>query len=202
MARKGRGRLSSIQLLPQECNQVVMWAAAELQENARTQLEIYKEFSAKLEALQRESRGELEFTIPSFSAFNRYSINLDAMTRDLNETREMAAAISDTFDPEESDDLTLVAAKAIKALIFTMLRTQRGKIGSKDAKALADALRSATHAQSVSTARRDKIEAKFKAQAEKAIEKVSKEKGMSAEVVAQLRRDFLGVKPKQKKDAA
>ncbi|ARQ59200.1 DUF3486 family protein [Rhizobium sophoriradicis] len=202
MARKGRGRLSSIQLLPQECNQVVMWAAAELQENARTQLEIYKEFSAKLEALQRESRGELEFTIPSFSAFNRYSINLDAMTRDLNETREMAAAISDTFDPEESDDLTLVAAEAIKALIFTMLRTQRGKIGSKDAKALADALRSATHAQSVSTARRDKIEAKFKAQAEKAIEKVSKEKGMSAEVVAQLRRDFLGVKPKQKKDAA
>ncbi|MBB2685156.1 UNVERIFIED_ORG: Lhr-like helicase [Rhizobium etli] len=202
MARKGRGRLSSIQLLPQECNQVVMWAAAELQENARTQLEIYKEFSGKLEALQRESRGELEFTIPSFSAFNRYSINLDAMTRDLNETREMAAAISDTFDPEESDDLTLVAAEAIKALIFTMLRTQRGKIGSKDAKALADALRSATHAQSVSTARRDKIEAKFKAQAEKAIEKVSKEKGMSAEVVAQLRRDFLGVKPKQKKDAA
>ncbi|PDT05717.1 hypothetical protein CO666_03685 [Rhizobium chutanense] len=201
MARKGRGRLSSIQLLPQEANQIVMWAAAELQDSSRTQLEIYQEFSDKLEELQRESRGELEFKIPSFSAFNRYSINLDAMTRDLNETREMAAAISDTFDPEESDDLTLVAAEAIKALIFTLLRTGRGKIDSKDAKQLADALRSATHAQSVSTARRDKIEAKFKAQAEKAIEKVSKEKGMSAETIAQLRRDFLGVKPK-KKDAA
>ncbi len=75
MARKGRGRLSSIQLLPQECNQVVMWAAAELQDSSRTQLEIYKEFSGKLEELQRESRGELEFTIPSFSSFNRYSIN-------------------------------------------------------------------------------------------------------------------------------
>jgi hypothetical protein len=202
MARKGRGRLSSIQLLPAECNHVVMWAAAELQDTSRTQLDIYKEFVAKLEELQRLSRGELEFTIPSFSAFNRYSVNLDAMTRDLNETREMAAAISDSFDAEESDDLTLVAAEAIKALIFTMLRTQRGKISSKDAKALADALRSATHAQSVSTARREKIEAKFAAQAERAIEKVSKEKGMSADTIAQLRRDFLGVKPKKKKDAA
>jgi Lhr-like helicase len=201
MARKGRGRLSSIQTLPPECNQVVMWAAAELQDTARTQLDIYQEFVTKLQELQRQSRGELEFRIPSFSSFNRYSINLDAMTRDLNETREMAAAISDTFDPEESDDLTLVAAEAIKALIFTMLRTQRGKISSKDAKALADALRSATHAQSVSTARREKIEAKFKDQAEKAIDKVSKEKGMSAETVAQLRRDFLGVKPKKKRDA-
>lgn len=202
MARKGRGRLSAIQLLPAECNHVVMWAAAELQESSRTQVDIYKEFVSKLQELQRESRGELEFKLPSLSMFNRYSINLDAMTRDLNETREMAAAISDTFDPEESDDLTLVAAEAIKALIFTLLRTQRGKINSKDAKQLADALRSATHAQSVSTARRDKIEAQFKAQAEKAIEKVSKEKGMSSETIAQLRRDFLGVKPKKKKEPA
>lgn len=202
MARKGRGRLSAIQLLPPECNQVVMWAAAELQEAGRTQVDIYKEFVSKLEELQRESRGELEFKLPSLSMFNRYSINLDAMTRDLNETREMAAAISDTFDPEESDDLTLVAAEAIKALIFTLLRTQRGKINSKDAKQLADALRSATLAQSVSTARREKIEAKFRAQAEKAIEKVSKEKGLSADTIAQMRRDFLGVKPKKGKDAA
>jgi len=191
---KGRGRLSSIQLLPPECSHVVMWAAAELQESARTQLEIYQDFMAKLEEVQRQSRGEVDFKIPSFSAFNRYSIALDAMTRDLNETREMAAAIAGTLDAKESDDLTIVAVEAVKSLVFTLLRTRRGKIDEKGAKALADALRSAAQAQGVSTARLQKVQAETKAAAKAAVAAVVKAKGITVEGANEILDKFLGVK--------
>jgi hypothetical protein len=162
MARKGRGRLNSLQLLPPEVNHIVSWAAGELQDTNRSQLDIYQEFSDKLNHAKRESRGELEFVIPSFSSFNRYSIGLDEMTREINEAREMAAAIAGTFDAEESDDLTLIAVEAIKSLIFTTVRTKRGKLDTKDTKQLADALRSALTAQNISTTRRQKVEAEYK----------------------------------------
>lgn len=187
MARKGRGRLNSIQTLPPEVNHIVAWAAAELQANQRSQLDIYQEFSDKLAHAMRESRGELEFKIPSFSAFNRYSIALDDLTRELNETREMAAAIASTFDPEESDDLTLIAVEAIKSVVFTMIRTKRGEMDTKDAKQLADALRSALTAQSISTARRQKVEAEFRAKMGEVTEAVRKA-GVSEETLAEINR--------------
>lgn len=187
MARKGRGRLSSIQRLPPEVNHIVTWAAGELQDTGRTQLEIYQEFSSKLSEAIRESRGELDFVVPSFSSFNRYSIGLDAMTRELNETREMATAIAETFDPEESDNLTLVAVEAIKSVIFTTIRAKRGKLDTKAIKELADALRSASNAQNISTQRRQKVEAEFK----KAMGEVSeavKKAGVSQETMDEINR--------------
>lgn len=187
MARKGRGRLSSIQTLPLEVNHIVTWAAAELQENQRTQLDIYQEFSDKLKHAQRESRGELEFKIPSFSAFNRYSLSLDAMTRELNETREMASAIAGTFDAEESDDLTLIVVELLKSVVFTTLQTKRGKLETKDVKQLSDALRSALTAQNISTVRRQKVEAEFKAKMG-AVSAAVKKAGVSQETMDEINR--------------
>lgn len=197
---KGRGRLPAIRMLPPECSHIVMWAAAELQESSRTQVDIYQEFVAKLEEVQRVSRGEIDFKIPSLSMFNRYSIYLDAMTRDLNETREMTAAIAETLDAKESDDMTLVATEALKAATFTLLRRHRDKIGPKDIKLLSDALRSINAAQSMSTNRRQKLDAEEKSKVEKVIDVVAKEKGMSADTINQLKRDFLGVRDKPKKE--
>jgi hypothetical protein len=195
----GRGRLSGIELLPEACADIVAWAAEELQKRERTQTEIYEEFVGKLEALDQEYRGELEFTIPSFSAFNRYSIRLATLTQRLNQTREIATTLASKFDAAASDDLTLIASEAIKTLVFELV-TAGGEAGfdPKGAKALADALFSATRAQGVSTARRQKVEAEFSKKAENVIDKVSKEMGLSSERVAQLRRDFLGVRPEHK----
>jgi Protein of unknown function (DUF3486) len=194
MARKGRGRLNSLQLLPPEVNHIVRWADAELQASQRSQLDIYQEFTQKLTEAIREARGELDFKIPSFSAFNRYSIGLDAMTRELNETREMASAIAGTFDPGESDDLTLIAVETIKSAIFTMMRSRSGKLDTKDLKQLSDALRSALTAQNISTTRRQKVEAEFKQQAEAAVSKVAKAKGLTAETTQEILSQILGVK--------
>lgn len=190
----GRGRLSNIELLPEQCAPVVAWAAAELQKRERTQTEIYQDFVSELEGIQREHRGELEFPIPSFSAFNRYSLHLAVMTQRINQTRDIASTLASKFDAGASDDLTLIAAEAIKTLIFELL-TAGGEAGidPKGAMSLANALRSATQAQGISTARRQKVEAEFKEQAEAAIETVAKAKGLTRDTVSDIKAQILGV---------
>lgn len=190
-----RGRPTNIEMLPEACAPVVAWAAEELQNRDRTQTDIYSEFVGKLEAIQREHRGELDFAIPSFSAFNRYSIKLAAMTQRLNETREIAATIASKFDAQASDDLTLIAAEAIKTLIFELL-TSKGEAGidPNGAKALANALRAAADAQGISTARRQKVEKEFGQKVNEAVDRVAGAKGLTRETVADIKAQILGVR--------
>ncbi|WP_421357820.1 DUF3486 family protein [Agrobacterium rosae] len=194
MSMKGRGRLSGIELLPDACGDAVAWAASELQNRERTQTDIYEEFVVRLELLHQEHRGELEFSIPSFSAFNRYSIRLAALTQRLNQTREIASTLASKFDAAASDDLTLIASEAIKTLVFELV-TNGGEAGfdPKGAKALADALFSASRAQGVSTNRRQKVEAEFAAKATEAVKSVAKARGISAESADQILDQILGV---------
>lgn len=190
----GRGRLSGIELLPEACADAVAWAASELQNRERTQTDIYQEFVGKLELLHQEHRGELEFSIPSFSAFNRYSIRLATLTQRLNQTREIASTLASKFDAAASDDLTLIASEAIKTLVFELV-TNGGEAGfdPKGAKALADALFSASRAQGVSTNRRQRVEAEFAAKATEAVKSVAKARGISAESADQILDQILGV---------
>lgn len=185
----GRGRLSGIELLPEACADAVAWAAEELQKRDRTQTEIYEEFVGKLEAVDREFRGELEFTIPSFSAFNRYSIRLATLTQRLHQTREIASTLASKFDAAASDDLTLIASEAIKTLVFELV-TAGGEAGfdPKGAKALADALFSASRAQGVSTARRQKVEAEFKESVKATLKTVGEKAGISQETLDEINR--------------
>lgn len=190
-----RSRLSGIELLPEECGPAVAKAAEALQDRSRTQLDIYEEFFNDLDALRQEHRGELEFTTPSFSAFNRFSIRLATMSMRMNQTREIASTIAAKFDAQASDDLTLIAAEAIKTLVFEVL-TSAGEAGidPKGAMALANALRAATQAQGVSTARRQKIEKEFGEKVDDAVEKVAKVKGLTAETAEAIKAQILGVK--------
>jgi hypothetical protein len=203
---QGRGRLTAIDQLPEECDAVVSWAAQALADRERTQVEIYGEFKQKLIALQGEQG--LDFDIPSFSAFNRYSIKLAMLSRRMEQTREIAATLSQRMDAAGSDELTLISAEAIKTLIFEILQS-KGEAGldPKGAMELANALRAASAAQVSSSNRRQKLEAEerlrkvegdMKANAEKALDTLSKEPGISKEAIARARRDFLGVRPKKK----
>lgn len=192
--QRGRGRLSSIELLPPECDGIIAWAAQELAERSRTQTDIYAEFVQQCEDLMAEHRGEIEFEIPSFSSFNRYAVRLATMTRRLEETREIAASMADRFDPQGSDDLTRIAAEAIKTLVFELLTMAgEGGMSAKDAMQLANALRAASQAQTVSTARRQKIEAEFADKVEEAVEVVAKSRGLTSDTVESIKAQILGV---------
>lgn len=191
----GRGRLSAIDLLPREADPIVAAAAQALLDKGRTQLDIYEEFFNALNTLKREHRGELEFTIPSFSSFNRYSLRQSAMTRRLSETREIAGAIATKFNAQASDELTLIASEAIKTLVYELLMDSgRSGVEPKGALQLAGALYRATQAQEVSSRRRAKVEKDFKAEAVKAIDTVAKVKGMTAETAEAIKAQILGVK--------
>lgn len=193
----GRGRLTSIDLLPEECSEIIIWASQELTAHKRTQVDIYAEFKTKLIALQGETG--IGFDIPSFQSFHRLSVKLAAMTRRMEQTREIAAMLSERFDAGASDDLTLISAEAIKTLIFeTLQKAGEAGLSPKGAMELANALRAAQAAQTVSTARRQKLEAMHEAKTVQALKKVAKEAGLSKDTIAQLRREFLGVRPKAK----
>jgi hypothetical protein len=191
---RGRGRLNAFDRLPPECDPLIAEAATALLDRDKTQLEIYTTFYDACQQLMRESHGELSFQIPSKSAFNRYSIRQAVMTRRLEETRAIAKSIAGRFDPEDSDDLTLIAAEAIKTLVFEVL-TAAGEHGidPKGAMELARALASAVSAQNVSTKRRVAVEKEFKAGVEQAVETVAREKGLTLETAEAIKSKILGV---------
>ncbi|MGZ9811271.1 phage protein Gp27 family protein [Pseudoroseicyclus sp. H15] len=190
---RGRGRLSSFDRLPDECDGILSWAAAELSGRDRTQTEIYAEFVERCEALMAEHRGELEFDIPAFSSFNRHSMRLARLSRRLDQTREIVRSLSGTFDASDADDLTIMTAETIKSLVLHMLSEGEEGLETKDVMQLASAFRQAAQAQSISTDRRQKVNAEFDRRVGDAVDTVAKAKGLSAEAAEAIRAEILGV---------
>lgn len=194
-ARRGRGRLNAFEQLPPECDPLIARAAERLLDRDAIQVEIYQEFFDSCQRLMAESHGELQFAVPSKSAFNRYSMRLAMMTRRLEETREIAKAISARFDGEASDDLTLIAAEAIKTLVWEVLQAAgENGIDPKGAMALANALRAAAQAQGISTVRRQKVEKEFAEKAKLAVGDAARAKGWSEDTIEEVLSRILGVK--------
>lgn len=194
MTARGRGRLSSIDLMPTECDAIIQWAAGELAGRERTQTEIYAEFVTRCEQLMAEHRGELEFRIPAFSSFNRYSLRLARLTRRLDQTRAIVAQLADKFDPADSDNLTIMAAETVKALVLQMLaEADEDSIDPRGVMQLANAFRQAVQAQSISSDRRRRVEAEFAAQVDDAVTSVAKTRGLTAETAEAIKAKILGV---------
>lgn len=185
--RSGRGRLSTIELLPADAEPIVAWAMGELRERKRHQVEILAAFNEQLAAI---GAGPI-----SSSAFNRYAIRAAATARRLEETRQIVATITERLGPGEADDLTVVVAETIKTLIFEILEgTEGGRIDPKGAMELARALHSAASAQSVSSERRRRVERELASRTAAALDRVAKAKGLTAETIEDIKRQVLGVR--------
>jgi Skp family chaperone for outer membrane proteins len=192
MAPHTRPRPSSIDLLPEECEEIVAWAAQELARSGRSQTEIYAEFQQRLKTLQMEM-GSI-FPIPAFSSFNRHALKLSNLTARLKRSRMMADAIVDRSDGEDADNVTKAATLTLKTLILEMLESA-GEAGfsPKEAMSMAGAMRALQVAENLSTARRQKIEKEFSEKVTDAVDAVAKAKGLSSETVADIRAQILGV---------
>ena len=183
-----RRRLGRIDLLPEECRDLVEWAARELARRARTQADILGEFNTQLKIIDP--------TIPpvSPSGFNRYAIRLATMTARMNEARNIARALAGQFNEGASDDLTIIAAEAIKTLVYEMLTAAgTGGMAASDAVRLAGALRSAVQAQQISTARRAALEKELKGKMLDAVERIGGEAQIRPETLARIREQVYGV---------
>lgn len=185
MARKGRGRLSSIDKLPAEADPIVAWAFQELKDRDRTQVEIHEEFNQRLAAV---GAGPI-----SMSAFNRHSINIAAIARRHEETRRITSALVERLKPGEVDDLTIITGEAIKTLVFELMNNGED-VDPKGAMELARALQATVNAQNKSMDRKRAELAKFEAQVDDALDTIVQEGGLSKDRANDMRSKLLGLR--------
>ncbi len=84
--RSGRGRLSSIDMLPEICDEDIAWANTELRERKMPQTEILAQFNARLadKGIRGVSKG----------AFSRYSVRNSTQRRAIQTANEIARTLS------------------------------------------------------------------------------------------------------------
>ncbi|WP_288457762.1 phage protein Gp27 family protein [uncultured Sphingomonas sp.] len=184
--REGRGRLSSIDTLPEEAEPDILWALEALRERAMPQTAILAEFNSRL-----ADRG---IAGVSKSAFSRWSVRKAIQFRRLDEVRAITGDVVAGLGTDGADQVTITCAELIKVAIYESLE---GELAPKDIMALSRALNAAVAAQKTSAAHREKLEAQANAQIEQAAELATtsaREAGLSADRVAQIRRDVLGMR--------
>lgn len=184
--REGRGRLSSLDLLPEEAEPDIVWALEQLRERTMPQIAILDGFNARL-----ADRG---IGSVSKSAFSRWSVRKALQFRRLDELRAISGDVVGGLGTEGADEVTVAVAEMIKAAIFEALE---GEQNTKGIMELSRALGSVVAAQKTSAQHRRALEEKIDAQVTAAAERAgaaAAEAGLSADRVAQIRRDVLGVR--------
>ena len=180
--------------MPETGQDDIVWAMGELNQRKRTQSDILDELNGRL--------ADKGLDLISRSAFNRKAVATAKAGWRMAESRAIFAGIAEYLTPEKIDDANVALGEFIKTLIAEIV-SQQDDLGAKEAKELSQAFQAVVTGQKLSIDRKVKADAAAlaaaEAQAKKtadAVAKVATEAGLSAERVAQLRREFLGVRPK------
>lgn len=189
MAR-GRGRLSSIDLLPTEAADDVLWANQELYARQRPIAEIFEEFNERLTAKDIEPI--------SRTAFYNRSLKIAAAQTRMREAREMFAGLATQFTADDVDENTVILGEYLKTLIQELVDDAAGAKTAKDAMELARAYQATVMAQKVSTDRRLKLQAEMASKTEEAVREVGKQQGWSEDSVDAALAKVLGVQVARK----
>ncbi|MFD2033083.1 phage protein Gp27 family protein [Ancylobacter dichloromethanicus] len=132
----------------------------------------------------------------SRSSLNRLSMRRASAVRKMAEAKALYEGLATQFDHNDTDASSVVLGEFLKTLVLEI--ADDGGLGSKGAMELARAFQAIVTGMKVSDDRRRKLQADYDSKTAKVIDAAAKEGGLSADVVAQLRRDFLGVRPKPK----
>lgn len=183
MNKEGRGRLSSIDMLPEEAEPDVAWAVEELRRHDRLQKDVLEEFNARI--------ADKGITPISKSAFNRFSMRKAQAFRRMDELRRISKDLTETLGPDGADDVTIMIGETIKTLIFEIM--ERGSISTKGAMELSRALKDTVFAMNLSTEHRRRIEVDYKKRVSKAIDQVAKVNGLTEVTVGAVKSEILGL---------
>lgn len=192
--RRGRGRLSSIDMLPDEAEPAIVWALEALRARRLPQSVILSEFNEKLADISAEHQLDPPIKPITKSAFSRYSVRKAIIFRKIDEAQQVGSSLVEGMDPETPAHITTAVAELIKAAAFQILEDETPS--TKGLMELSRALAGAVKAQSDGTEyskrlARD-VEDKL-AEARKKIGEVAKAKGVSPEAMSQINA-ALGVK--------
>lgn len=183
--REGRGRLSSIDQLPDEAEQDVIWALEQLRDRKLPQNTILMEFNERL--------ADKGIAPISKSAWSRYAVRKAIQFRKLDEVQRMSGELVNSLGTDGPDQVTVAVAEMLKTAMFQLL--EGGDVSTKGIMELSRALQSAVSAQKGSDEYRRQLEARVAEKMAKAAEEVTekvKKAGVSAETLAEINR-ALGV---------
>lgn len=186
MASEGRGRLSSIDLLPEEGQEDIVWAMSELNERQRTQADILFELNGRL--------ADKGLPLVSKSAFNRKSLRVANAARRIAESRALFEGIAPQFTQERIDETNVVVGELIKMLIAELLDSQANEFTPKNSMEMARAYLATIQGQKLSAERRAERVAEFEKKAGDAVANVGRAKGLTQETIDALRAEILGVR--------
>jgi hypothetical protein len=157
--RKGRGKLSSIEMLPEEADPDVAWALAQLREDKLPQTVILVGFNDRLveRGLRPISKG----------AWSRYAVRKAIQFRKMDEVQRISGDLVSQLGTDGPDQVTIMVAEMIKTAAYQML--EEGEVGSKEIMELSRALSAAVSAQKASAENRRKLEADLQARVDKAL---------------------------------
>jgi hypothetical protein len=177
----GRGRLSSLDLLPEEAQDDLVWAISQLNQRQRSQADILFELNDRLAVKGIEG--------VSKSAFNRKAMRLARRTGQLEERKFIYAGIAERLTPDEVSKSDLVLGEFLKTLIDELL--DGDNLDSKNAMELAKAYKETILAQRHSAEHRRKAEDEANAKLRKAVADVGavvKKAGVSQETMDEINR--------------
>ena len=172
--------LNSLDQLPEECQDDVVWALARLNERQRTQADILFELNDRLAV---KGHGPI-----SRSAFSRRSTRLKRRADRLAERDAVYAGIADKITPEKMADQDRVLGELIKALIDELIDDAKT---AEEAKELASAYRQTISAQHVSANLRAKALAEADKKIQQAVQEiahVARKGGVSKETMDEINR--------------
>jgi hypothetical protein len=155
-----RGRLSSLDLLPEEAQDALQWAIGELNQRRRTQADILFELNDRLAAVGCDPISK--------SAFGRKSVRLARRNWRLQERQFIYTGIAEQLTPEVVGKNDLVLGEFIKTLIDELL--DGDGLSPKNAMELARAYQSTVSAQRTSADHRRQLQDDAKARVVKAAE--------------------------------
>ncbi len=155
---EGRGRLSSIDMLPEEAEPDIVWALEQLRERTMPSKMILSQFNARL--ADRGIGGV------SKSAWGRYSVRKAVQFRKLDEVQRISGELAASLGSEGPDAVTVMVAEMIKLAAFQTL--EGGEVGTKGLLELARALSSVVSAQKGSADHRRQMEEELDARMKKA----------------------------------
>lgn len=187
--RHGRGHLSSLDLLPEEAHDDLIWALGQLNQRQRTQSDILFELNDRLAVKGIDPISK--------SSFNRRAMKLAKRTSQLEERRHVYAGIAERLTPDEIGKSDIVLGEFLKVLIDELLDSD--DLNSKNAMELARAYKETVVAQRHSATERRKAESEAKNKLGKAIDEIEKSLPEETsvqdrkEVIRKIREDIFGI---------
>ncbi len=191
-AQKKRGRLSSIDLLPEEAWPHVKAALAALAERKREAEDIREELNLHLSGI--------EGCKPiSRTAFNRKSLQLAKIGADIASAREMAAVFAEKVNEMPDGDVGMLINEMCKVIIYNMtaeMSSMDMDVAAKMMKEISLSVYRLEQAGAISAKKQQSYIDRAKQEAGEAVKTVAAKKGLSSDVVNTILDQILG-KPEE-----